>query len=342
MKYILLVILLSIAVATHAAKSTLNMYGWSDYMPSEILEQFEKETGIRVNYTTYDTNEVMYAKLKADPNAAYDLVLPSTYFIDRMVRQGMLQKIDKSKLSNFKNLNPELLNKSYDPGNNYSLPYAWGTTAIVVNDKFFNPASVTKWADFWQNRFSNHLLILNDTREVFSIALLALGYSVNDTNPDHIKAAYEKLRQLMSNVRLFNTEAMASIYIDEDAVVGMGWSGAIFRAMQENKNLHYTYPQEGFVVWIDNLAIPKNAKHVAEVHLFINFLLRADIAKQISVATGYPTPNLAAIKLMPLEMQHNQVIYPDHATLQRGQLQTDVGDAVGIYEKYMSLLKIGL
>src|SRR6185312_935494 len=148
MKYILLFLLL-ISTSIHAAE-ILNVYNWAEYLPSELLKQFERETGIKVNYSTYDNNETMYAKLKAVHNAGYDIVVPSTYFVDRMRRQGMLQRIDKSKLPNFKNLNPELLNKTYDPHNNYSIPYLWGATAIVFNDKGFNKNAITRWSDFWR------------------------------------------------------------------------------------------------------------------------------------------------------------------------------------------------
>lgn len=341
MRFLFFIILLFLSFSANSAENILNLYGWSGYLPTEIANQFEKETGVHINYTSYDSNETMYAKLKADPNVGYDLVIPSTYFIDRMWQQGMLQKLDKSKLINLKNLNPELMNKNYDPHNAYSIPYVWGTTAIVVNQKYIDPSSVKNWDDFWQSRFKDQLLLLDDTREIFSMALMALGYSANETNPDHIKQAYYKLQQLMPNVKLFNDEAIQNIYIDEDAIVGMGWSGEIFQATQENSNIRYIYPKEGFVLWIDNLAIPVGAKHIENAYKFINFVLRADVAKKMSMITGYPTPNLAAFKLLPPEIQHNPIIYPDAKTLSRSQLQTDVGAAAVLYEKYMELLKIG-
>lgn len=341
MKHFCLILLLLISSLAVAADKTLNLYAWFGYLPSDIAEQFEKETGIHINYTTFDSNETMYAKLKADPHAGYDIVVPSSYFVDRMSHQGMLEKIDKTKIPNVKNLNPDLLNKDFDPENNYSLPYIWGTSGLVVNQKYFDPKTITSWSTLWDERFKGQLLILDDTREVFSVALLVLGYSVNDTDPQHIKAAYEKLKQLIPNVKLFNLEAMQSIYIDEDATVGMGWSGEIYQAIQENPDIQYIYPKEGFVIWIDNLAIPKGAPHLDNAHQFINFMLRPDIAKQLSLETGYPSPNLAGIKLLPPEIQHNPIIYPDSKLLKRGQLQTDVGKAAEFYEKYMELLKIG-
>lgn len=338
-KYLTFLILIFITFTCHGAE-IVNIYNWSEYLPADVINQFEKETGIKINYSTYGSNETMYAKLKSAPNAGYDIVVPSTYFIDRMRRQSMLQKIDKTKLPNFKNLNPELLNKSFDPHNDYSIPYLWGATAIVVNDKYYPKGSITGWTDFWHNDLKNQLLLLDDTREVFAIALFLLGYSVNDTNPNHIKAAYEKLEQLLSNVKLFNDEAVRNIYIDEDATIGMGWAGDIFLAHQENPHVQCVYPKEGFIISMDNIVLVKNAPHIENAYKFINFILRPDIAKRISLNAGYATPNLAAYKMMPKDILNNPIIYPDQNTLHRGQFQEDVGDAAAIYEKYMELLKI--
>lgn len=338
-RYIIAFLVFFIPPMLHAEAKILNFYAWSNYLPASVAAEFEKETGIHINYTTYDSNETMYAKLKTDPFSGYDLVVPSSYFIDRMQRQGMLQKIDQTKIQNLSNINHDLLNKDFDPHNNFSIPYFWGTTALVVNKRYFDPATITRWADLWKPQYKNQLLILNDTRDVFSVALLVLGYSINDTDPEHIKAAYLKLKELIPNIKLFNSEAQPSIYIDEDASLGMGWSGPVFQASKENSNIQFVYPQEGFVIWIDNMAITKNAPHLQNVYKFINFILRPEIAKQMSMELGFATPNLAAIKLMPKDLQNNQIIYPDHETLRRGQLQADAGKAVEIYEKYMALLK---
>lgn len=334
-------LLLSVITYTAHADQVLNVYNWSDYMPDDVIQQFEKETGITVNYTTYDSNETMYAKLKADPDAGYDIVVPSTYFIDRMRRQNMLLKIDKSKIPNFKYLDPGKLNKPYDPHNNYSIPYLWETTGLVTNDKYFPAGSINSWSDFWSSKLKDQILMLDDTRDVFSMALITLGYSANDANPDHIKAAYEKLRALMPNIKLFNDEAVQNIYIDEDVTIGMGWTGDIYQANQENPHIHYIYPKEGFVISMDSMAIPAGAQHIENAYKFINFLLRPDIAEKISVEVGYASPNLAALKLMPKDFRENPIVYPDAATLKRGQFQTDVGDADRIYEKYLELLKMG-
>lgn len=340
MRIILFIFLLLITFNASAVE-VLNIYNWSGYLPDEVARQFEKETGITIHYSTYDSNETLYAKLKADPGAAYDIVVPSTYFIDRMRRQEMLKKIDKSKITGFKNLNPDLLNKPYDPNNDYSIPYLWGTTGIVVNSKEFLPDSITSWEDLWKPIYKDQLLLLNDTREIFSMALLTLGYSVNETDPEYIKQAYEKLKLLMPNAKLFNGEAVQHIYLDEDVMLGMGWSGDIYLAARQEPAIKYIYPKEGFVIWVDSIAIPKGAKHIENAYKFINFVLRPDIAKKIGMGVGFASPNLAAVALMPVEVRTNPIIYPDRTTLNRGQFQDDVGTAANIYERYLELLKIG-
>ena len=250
---ILLLIIINIIFFSpvYAAENIVNVYNWANYMPSAVLSQFEKETGIHINYSTYSGNDELYAKLKAAPNSGYDIVVPSNYFIQRMAQQDMLQKLDKKKLINIKYLNPALLNKSFDPGNQYSLPYFWGSTGIVINKKYINPDHVQSWSDLWKPEFYNRLLILDDTHDVFSMALMKLRYPASDTNPEHIKNAYLALKKLLPNIRLFNSDAVKVNYIDEDAVIGLGYSGDTYQAWRENQNLVYIYPKEGFVVWID-------------------------------------------------------------------------------------------
>jgi spermidine/putrescine transport system substrate-binding protein len=340
MRQIVYIALLLFSSCVWADKNELNVYNWSNYMPDDVIAQFEKETGIHVNYSTYDGNDTLYAKLKADPNAGYDIIVPSSYFVDRMRQQDMLQKLDKSQLPNFKNLNKSLLGKSFDPTNDYSIPYFWGSTGLVVNKNYFDPKKLTRWQDLWDPQYKNQLLLLDDPHDLFSIALIVLGYPASDDNPDHIYQAYLKLKQLLPNVKLFNSDAMKVDYIDEDATIGLGYSGDTYQAMQENPNLVYIYPQEGFVVWIDCMAIPKNAAHLQNAYTFLNFIMRPDIAAKLSSELGYASPNATALKLMPSNMRSNPAIYPDAQTLKRAQFEADPSNVDQLYEKYMEQLKI--
>ncbi len=337
----ILVLGIFFAPLTFGDENIVNVYTWSGVIPAATIQQFEKETGIKVNFSTYDSNEVMYAKLRASNNAGYDVIEPSSYYIDRMRRQNMLEKLDKTKLSNFKNINPEFLNQTYDPQSNYSIPFIWGITGIFLNKDYITPNGISRWSDLWNKKYLNQLMLLDDSREVFSMALRVLGYSVNDNDPEHIKQAYIKLKELLPNIKMFSS-AVLSILIDEDATVGMAWNGDSYKANKENTQIKFIYPKDGFVIWVDNFSIPKNAPHRDNAYKFLNFMLRADVAKAIVLDNNFPTANLAAQKLLPNDIRNNPTIYPSRDVLRRGEFQTDVGDnALALYEKYWEQLKIG-
>ena len=341
-KIIIIFLLNFILSAAYAEDKIVNVYAWSGYLSEDIIQLFEKQTGIHVNHSIFLNNEVLYTKLKADSDSGYDVIMPSNYFIPRMIEQKLIQKLNKSKLTNFKNLNPLFLNQEYDKNNQYSLPYLYVATGVAINKKYhqeFNKTNNILWEDLWNQKYKNQLLILDNTRETFAMALMKLGYSINDTDPEHIKEAFEQLKTLMDNTKLFNSEAQRSIYIDEDITIGMGWNGDLFLAKQENSNLTLIYPKDGFSVYLDCLAIPTGAKHVESAHQFINFVLQANIAKSIALFSGFSTPNLAGMNLLPEQIKTSPFLYPNRATMQRAQILNDIGDAALIYEKYFELLR---
>ncbi|MBP2170984.1 spermidine/putrescine transport system substrate-binding protein [Erwinia toletana] len=320
---------------------TLYFYNWTEYVPPGLLEQFTKETGIKVIYSTYESNESMYAKLKTYKDGAYDLVVPSTYFVAKMRNEGMIQKIDKSKLSNFHNLDPLLLNKSFDPNNDYSIPYIWGATAIGLNSDVIDPKSVTRWADLWKPEYKQSLLLTDDAREVFQIALRKLGYSGNSKDPEQIEAAYTELKKLMPNVLTFNSDNPGNPYMEGEVNLGMVWNGSAYVARQAGTPLQIIWPEEGGIFWMDSLSIPANAKNVDGALKLINFLLRPDVAAQVAETIGYPTPNLAAKKLLPKEVSGDPSLYPGDEVIKKGEWQDDVGDASIQYETLFQKLKAG-
>lgn len=323
---------------------TLNLYNWSEYMPQEILDGFKEETGISVNYTTFDSNEAMYAKLKLlDDSSQYDLAIPSTYYVEKMAKEGLLQELDKSKLSNFKNLDTSFTNTKVDPNNKYSIPYMWGSTGLAINGDVFDPATVNSWNDLWRPEYKNQVMLMNDMREVFGMTLLTLGYSGNSTNPDEIKAAYDKLTTLMPNVKTFNSDATRIPYIEGETNIGMSWNGEAVMANDEGlTSLVYKYPSEGAILWMDNFVIPKNAKNVDAAHKFIDYLLQPENAKIVSEEIGYASPNIAARELMEDSVRNNKTIYPSKETLAKAEFQEDVGDeALRVYQQYWDKLKTG-
>ncbi|PVZ62945.1 extracellular solute-binding protein [Pelagibaculum spongiae] len=324
------------------AQETVYFYNWSEYIPEEILSDFTKETGIKVVYTTYDSNESMYAKLKLlDKKNSYDLVVPSTYFLSKMASEKLLLPLDKSLLGNFKHLNTELLNRPFDPINQYSVPYLWGSTGLAVNNEELDGKTITSWQDLWRPEFKGQVLLHNDVREVFHMALSILGYSGNTQDPKQIEQAYQKLTELMPNVRAFNSDAPRIPYIEGEVNLGMIWNGESYIARNEGFPLQYIYPSEGVILWMDNLAIPANARNPKGAHQLIEFLLRPQVSKQIAEYVGYATPNTATMKLLAPEVANDPSIYPSPEILKAGEFQVDVGDAVSIYQKYWEQLKTG-
>lgn len=324
-----------------AADQTLYFFNWSEYLPEQLLEQFTEETGIKVVYTTYDSNEAMYAKLKLLEGGGYDLAVPSTYYVNKMRGEKMLLPIDKSKLSNYQHLDPQLLNRPFDPNNDFSIPYLWGSTGLGIDAAAVAPEKLQSWDDLWKPEFKGQVLLTNDVREVFGMALLTLGYSGNSTSEQELAAAYEKLKILLPSVRVFNSDSPKVPFLAGEVTVGMLWNGEAFLAQEENPDIEYIYPKEGAMLWMDNLIIPKGARNAEAAHKLIDFLLRPEIAKQISEEIGYASPNKAALELMDEETRTNPTIYPTAEDLQKAEFQLDVGEAILIYEKYWEKLKAG-
>ena len=324
-----------------SAKEVVNVYAYTGEVPDFIVRRFETETGIKVNISSYENNEIMYSKLRATPHPGYDVIMPSSYFVDRMRRQDLLQPLDKTQLPNFKQLNTQFTNPDYDPNCQFSVPHIWGITGIFYNRQYYQDNEVASWADLWKKQFYNQLLVLDDTREVFSMALLSLGFSPNDNDKEHIKAAFEKLKLLMPNVKVFSTDTVAAIITDEDATVGMAWNGDTYKAFRDNPKVQFVFPKEGFVIWVDTFAIPKSAPHQANAYRFINYLLEPEVARDIALSIGYPTANQGGQALLPAAVRNNPMIYPTKAVLAHGQFQRDLGDStLALYEKYWEELKM--
>ncbi len=323
------------------ADGKLVVYNWAEYIPDGVLADFEKETGIKVEYSTYENNEVMYSKLKIQKGKGYDIVVPSTYLVSKMRDEGLLQKVDKTKLNNFKNLMPDLLNKPYDPNNDYSVPYLWGSTGIGVNSEEIDPSTVSKWADLWDTKWKNKLLLVDDVREAFGMALQKNGHSVNTKNPDEIKQAYEDLQKLMPNVRVFNADAPREPFLAGDVNLGMIWSGEANMAQKENDKIQYIYPKEGSGFWVDSFTIPAGAENVENAHKFIDYMLKPEVGKKVVEQLGYSTPNKEVKALVDAKLQNNPIIFPPSDILSKAEFHQDVADAIKLYNDYWEKLKTG-
>lgn len=330
----------SIAVSAKTNQKVV-VYNWTEYIPEGVIEEFTKQTGIEVDYNTYESNEVMYSKIKIQKAKGYDVIVPSTYYISKMAKEGLLSPIDHNKLSNLKHLDESLLNKAYDPENKYSTPYVWGSTGIGINTDEVDPSSITSWQDLWDVKWKNSLILTDDVREVFHMALRINGHSANSQNPDEIKQAYELLKTLMPNVLVFNSDAPREPYLAGDVNLGMIWNGEVIMAQEDEEAINYIYPKEGVALWVDSFAIPAGAENKEAAHKFINFMLRPEIAMRTVEYIGYATPNKTAIGMLDQETRDNQIIFPSQNIIKNGEFHQDIGDAVELYNKYWEMLKTG-
>lgn len=318
----------------------VNVYLIGGEVPQNLIWAFQKETGIKVNLSTYESNEALFAKLHANRKNIYDVILPSSYFVERLKRYNMLTPLDLKKIPNIKNIDPFFSDNPYDPNYQYHVPLVWGSTGIFYNQRWITHPPST-WQDLWSPALRNQLMLLDDMRDVFSMSLISLGYDPNDLDPKHIEEAYQHLLQLVPNIKLFASNAIKSLIIDEDANIGTSWNGDIAKAQGENPRIRFVYPKEGSLLWVDCLAIPKNAPHLEEAYQFINYLLRPQSGADIILIEGYTSTNLASRDLLPPELRNNKIIFSDKSILAHSYYLRDVGESVlDLYNTYWEKLKL--
>lgn len=298
----------------------LVIYNWGDYIDPDLLKKFTEETGIEIQYETFDSNEAMYTKIKQG-GTSYDIAVPSDYMIDKMIKDDLLAKLDKSKLIGMEHIGEEFLDKSFDPKNDYSLPYLWGTVGIVYNEQLVDQAPM-HWEDLWRPEYENSIMLVDGAREVMGVGLTTLGYSVNSKNIDHLHEAEETLQQLTPNIKAIVADEMKDYMIRGDAAIGVTFSGEASEMTDGNEDLHYIVPSEGSNLWFDNLVLLKHMVHEEEAYAFLNFMNRPENAAQNAEYIGYATPNNTAKALLPDEVKENQALY----------LTDDVFEELEIYE----------
>ncbi len=239
-------------------KQVLNIFNWSEFLPQSVIEQFEKEYNVKVNYSTFSSNEEMLAKLMGG-NVPYDLVVTSDYAIEIMTKQKLVQPIDKNNVPNLANIDKNVLDLDFDPKNTYSLPYMWGGNNIVI-DKTKITKKITSFDDLWDSQFKNSMVILDDPRVMIGLALQKNGYSINTKNPKELQKAKEDLIKLMPNVKAFDSESPKTLLINGEASIGYVWGTEAYLAKLENPNLEVVLTKEGVIPQYDNFVIPKKAK----------------------------------------------------------------------------------
>ncbi|UQD52171.1 spermidine/putrescine ABC transporter substrate-binding protein [Bacillus methanolicus] len=314
----------------YTSGNTLTIYNWGDYIDPKLIDRFEKETGIKVIYETFDSNEAMMTKIEQG-GTAYDIAVPSEYAIQKMKEENLLLPIDHSKIPNLKYIDPHFLNLPFDPSNKYSVPYFWGTVGILYNKDILGDKKITKWNDLWDPKLKNEILLIDGAREVMGIGLNSLHYSLNDTNKTHLLEAKEKLDKLTPNIKAIVGDEIRMLMENNEAAIGVVWSGTAAELMGKKDNLEYVVPEEGSNLWFDNMVIPKTAKNVAAAHKFINFMLDPKIAAQNTEYVGYSTPNKEALKYMDKEIVNDKRFYPDEKMTERLEVYKNLGKKMLAY-----------
>ena len=319
--------------AAHAA-GEVNLFGWSEYVPQEVLDGFTKETGIKVNFETYASNEEMLSKLVAG-GVAYDLVQPSDYTAELMIRRNMLAPLDRSLLPNLKNLGSEFLRFRHDPTAKYTVPYMTGTVGIVINTEVVKEP-IKGYKDIFQPKYKDRLVVLNDNRELVTWVLYTLGLSSSDITPESLAKVRPILAEWIKLVKVFDSDSPKTALLNGDVDLGVVWSGEAAILWNENKKFRYVLPAEGAHQFIDVLAIPATAKHQQEAHKLINYILRPEVSKIISDRFPYTNPNMEARKLLSKEQLENPASYPASGNL---KIFRDIGKAAADIDKLVTDLK---
>lgn len=301
-----------------AGNNQVIVYNWGEYIDPEVLSLFEEETGIQVIYEEYETNEIMYPKIKSGA-VAYDAVCPSDYMIQKMIDNGLLAKINWDNIPNIENIGEIYLDKSreFDQYNEYSVPYCWGTVGILYNKTMVSDP-VDSWRILWESQYKDSILMQDSVRDAFAVSLKYLGYSLNTTNIQELKEAQELLVTQKPLVQAYVIDQVRDKMIGNEAALGVIYSGEAIYTQMENPDLEYVIPKEGSNVWIDSWVIPKNAKHKENAEKFINFLCRPDIALMNFEYITYSTPNTAARELIEdPEIRNSHIAFPDDSELER-------------------------
>ncbi|MBD3109068.1 ABC transporter substrate-binding protein [Bacillus sp. AGMB 02131] len=308
----------------YSGDKTISVYNWGDYIDEELIAKFEEETGYKVIYSTFDSNEAMITKINQG-GTNYDVVVPSEYAIQKMREDDLLQEIDHSLIPNLQYIDERFLDLSFDPGNKYSIPYFWGTVGIVYNTKMLEGRTFESWNDLWAEDLENEILLVDGAREVMGMGLNSLGYSLNSKDESQLLEAKEKLDTLTPNVKAIVGDEIKLLLANEEASIGVVWSGDAADVMWENENLDYVVPSEGSNLWFDNMVIPKDAANAEGAHAFINFMLDPENAAQNADYVGYSTPNVGAFEYMDEEVITDERFYPSPELTEKLEVYDNLG-----------------
>jgi len=319
-------------------EKVLNFYNWADYVAESTIPDFQKQTGIKVTQDNFSSNEELLAKLQAG-GTGYDVIVPSDYMVAIMIKSDVVQKLDMSQIPNRKNVGKEYEGLSYDPNNEYSLPYQWGTTGILYNKKEIGQLPES-WDPLWDTEFENKMSMLNDSRETLGASLYRLGLSVNTTDTGELQRAADELKKQKPLLRgYFDSTEARPLVQNGDLLLGHVFSGDAFLALSENPDLDYIVPKPAATRWTDNMCIPNGAQHPQNAHKFINYILGAKTGAELSNYTYYNTPNAAALPMIDDALKDLPGYVLPESVFERLQVIADPGEATREYERLFTEVK---
>lgn len=335
----LLLVAVSILSGCGNKKPSINVYNWGDYIDESVLKDFEKEYGIKVNYSMFATNEDLYVKLKQG-GESFDVIFPSDYMIEKMIRENMLVKLDKNNIPNLSKIDEDFFNLDFDPNNEYSVPYMWGTVGIIYNKTMVDDV-VDSWDILWNEKYKDQIIMLNSQRDTIAVALLKLGYSMNTRNIDELEEAKQELIKQRSLVWAYQGDEVKDTMVGGDAALAVVWSGDAVAMIRENPDLEYVIPKEGTNIWFDSMVIPNTTKNKEGAEAFINFMTRPDIAARNTDYIGYSTPIPEAIEMLPDDIKNSKVAYPSDEDMGETEIFRDPADIIAEYDRIWTELMSG-
>jgi spermidine/putrescine transport system substrate-binding protein len=318
-------------------ENSLNIYAWSEYVPQTVIDAFEKETGIKVVMQTFSSNEEMLAKLLVG-GGRYDIIQPSDYVAEAMIKEGLLEPLNHAEIPNLKNLKPKFREMSFDPGNKFTVPWMAGTVGIIVNRDLVQD-EIKEYSDVFQEKFRGKIVLIDDAREIVAMALSSMGLSPNDVTDENLAKARELLAQWLPLVKVFDSDSPKTHLLNGDVALGIVWSGEGALLLNESKNFEWILPAKGAHMYVDNLAVPKGAPNYENAMKFINFILRPDISKLISDEFPYYNPNLAARALLTEQQLSNPASFPTDTQLENLEIFRDIGEQGAKIDEIVTALK---
>ena len=311
---------------------TLNVYNWGLYISDgsdesvDVLSAFEELTGIEVNYTTFDSNESLYAKMKSG-GAVYDVIFPSEYMVGKMAAEGMLAPLDYTNIPNFANIGSDYTGWDFDPENTYSVPYTWGTTGLIYNTTLVDEAP-TSWAALWDVQYANNVLMFNNSRDAYAIAAKKIGRSLNPQSVDELTEVMQELKDQKSVVQAYVMDEIFDKMEGGEAAMAPYYAGDALTMIADNPDLAFVHPSEGVNFFVDSMCVPANSKNKAAAELFINYMCEPSVGLANCDYIGYSTPITAVWEQLDDELKYSEIAYPGDDVMGKAEVFTTLPDEI--------------